>query len=192
VVHDPDHLGAPQCDRPRAPLSKRIHMSGNIYIYIYIYTTPMLSNHRLAQTQLVQPDCTTPHQLAQPDPHQPDHYINPRALILGFQPFCSTAAATETALSLSLIARMPPPDHPSERLDTGPPGAAPPYSMLLLRRSSSLSPIRFTPPSLSVSTLDLARSRITRSHQPSCPQTSSLTLIWYALQTPSTLTLDPD
>jgi hypothetical protein len=62
----------------------------------------MLSKHRLAQTQLVQPDCTTPHQLAQPGPHQPDHYINPRALILGFQPFCSTAAATETALSLSL------------------------------------------------------------------------------------------
>jgi hypothetical protein len=93
----------------------------------------------LAQTQLVQPNRTTLHKSAQPDSHQPDHYINPRAPIEGFQPFCSTTIASETALSLSLVARMPPPDHPSEHLDTGPPGAAPPYSTLLLHRSSSLS-----------------------------------------------------
>jgi hypothetical protein len=38
----------------------------------------------LVQTQLFLPDRTTPHQLTQPNSHQPNHYINPRANILGF------------------------------------------------------------------------------------------------------------
>jgi hypothetical protein len=60
----------------------------------------------LAQTQLVQPNRTTLHKSTQPDSHQPDHYINPRAPIEGFQPFCSTTIASETALSLSLSRRQ--------------------------------------------------------------------------------------
>jgi hypothetical protein len=75
-----------------------------IYIYIhtlYIYFTLMLSiGIDLAQTQLVQSNHTTPNQLTQPDSHQLCHCINPRAPILGFQPFCSTTiAVAETALS---------------------------------------------------------------------------------------------
>jgi hypothetical protein len=99
------------------------------------------------------------------------------------------------SLSLSLIARMPPSNCSSEHVNAGPPGAAPPYSTLLVWRSSLLLPIRFTPPSPSLSMPDLAGSRVTEFpprhwsdlHHPSCvdveshrlshPRTSSSTLI---------------
>jgi hypothetical protein len=133
--------------------------SSCVCIYIlYIYITPMLSiGVELAQTQLVQPDRTNRPSLTHTNPTT----IYPScAPILGFRPFCSTTVAVETVLSLSLVARILPPDHPTERVDVRPLGSSPPYSTLSLRCSSSSSPIRSTPPSTCASTSDLTGSRV--------------------------------
>jgi hypothetical protein len=53
--------------------------SNTLYIYMYIYITPMLSiGVDLVHTQLVQPARPHhPHHLTQPSMHQPADYISP-------------------------------------------------------------------------------------------------------------------